>query len=250
MGIFAESSISSAKFQHIAAVLAEWLGNDEDGCVDNPLVLSKILATSPRTVPVGFKDTNSDNSAFENSGYQPNVAIFDDELLPQCSGPNATDNCADASLEEILHLITSQGYQRAWPDVFSVGNSSKEAPRNSSKLTEAMDVARGGKFLTIPSSYPSNAWYTYNDTTCDYGCMATEYIYWGISAYVGSIAGRKSDIADEWDFATRAELLAGDKLYSAIHQDTSTYRLPTVSPTGFYSAPATCVSGPSHGGSQ
>ena len=49
-------------------------------------------------------------------------------------------------------------------------------------------------------------------------CQNTEYIYWGISAYVGSIAGRKDAIAAEWKLSTRAELLAKDTLLSAIIQ--------------------------------
>merc|ERR1712080_40328 len=108
---------------------------------------------------------------------------------------------------------------------------------SNSLLTTAMDVARGGKFTTIPSSYPASAWYTYNDATCDYRCMATEYVYWGISAYVGSIAGRKNSIANEWKLSTKAELLSGDVKLSAILQDTSTYRAPT-----------TCASGAASGG--
>ena len=77
--------------------------------------------------------------------------------------------------------------------------------------------------------------FTYDDQTCEYRCMATEYVYWGMSAYVGrwgkgyfvqslwkwlclSIAGRKSSIAKEWRFSTRAELLAGDVKLSAILQ--------------------------------
>merc|ERR1711997_215968 len=42
--VFAASSITDAKFQHAASVLAEWLDNDEDGCVDNPTVLTALLA--------------------------------------------------------------------------------------------------------------------------------------------------------------------------------------------------------------
>ena len=31
-----------------------------------------------------------------------------------------------------------------------------------------MDIARGGRFLSIPMDYPDTAWYTYDDETCDY----------------------------------------------------------------------------------
>ena len=79
-----------------------------------------------------------------------------------------------------------------------------------------MDVARGGKFTSIPSSYPSTAWYTYNDSTCNYECQATEYIYWGVTAWVGALVGRGDGIKNEWKFETKAKLEAGDLKMTAI----------------------------------
>ena len=35
----AHKSVAEAKFQHLASILAEWLDNDEDGCVDTPAAL-------------------------------------------------------------------------------------------------------------------------------------------------------------------------------------------------------------------
>ena len=82
-----------------------------------------------------------------------------------------------------------------------------------------------------------------------------------------SIAGRKSSIANEWKFATKAELLAGDAKLSAILQeclkfdnaekmshlkivlqDTSSYHAPSVAPDGKYGAPTSCASGAASGG--
>merc|ERR1711970_842023 len=45
MGVFGASSVTDVQFQHVASVLAEWLDNDEDGCVDNPLVLTKLVSS-------------------------------------------------------------------------------------------------------------------------------------------------------------------------------------------------------------
>ena len=47
---------------------------------------------------------------------------------------------------------------------------------------------RGGKFEQPPLKYPSTAWFTYDG--CGYTCQVTEYIYWGVSAWVGALAGR------------------------------------------------------------
>ena len=41
--MFATSKWSTEKLNHVASVLAELLDNDEDGCVDDPAVLNKLL---------------------------------------------------------------------------------------------------------------------------------------------------------------------------------------------------------------
>merc|ERR1712226_301988 len=124
VGVFGHSSISDAKFQHVASVLAEWLDNDEDGCVDNPTVLTALLAkhngdqtaiVSPGTS--GARHNNHTSSwtgtlqhELGEAGYSSSAPIFNEELLPNCADPAATASCADASLEEIWHTITSHGY--------------------------------------------------------------------------------------------------------------------------------------------
>jgi len=249
ISVFADSSVTDVQFQHLASVLASWLDNDQDGCVDNPLVLTEMLASKPQpsvVAPGASGPSLLVAEAMETAGYFTVAPVYNGELLPNCAGPKATDSCADASLEEILHMITSQGYARAWPDTFSEGPNAQNNPRASSVLTTAMDVARGGKFTTIPSPYPSSAWYTYTDSTCAYECQATEYIYWGISAWVGALVGRGNEIKQEWKFETRAKLEAGDVLMTAMIKNTTTYKLPNVSPTGSYSGPATCAGGENH----
>jgi hypothetical protein len=88
---------------------------------------------------------------------------------------NAQGRDFDASIEEVLHLIT-HGYVNLYPDRFS---------HRSSDLTRAMDVARGGQFRSIPRRYPEGAWYTYDDETCEYECMAVEYFYWALTSILG-----------------------------------------------------------------
>ena len=150
------------------------------------------------------------SDALATAGFFTNAPLYNEELLPSCSGPAATSSCADATLEEVWHVVTGVGYVKAFPSTFAIESTS------NSKLTQAMDVARGGKFTSIPSSYPSTAWYTYDDSTCDYQCQAIEYIYWGVCSWVGALVGRGDEIKKEWKFETRAKLEAGDLLMTAL----------------------------------
>merc|ERR1712142_974775 len=238
--VFAASSVTDAQFQHVASVLAEWLDNDEDGCVDNPLALTKYLAMKPQPailVPGTGDLTNAVAEAFDKAGFFCNAPLYTGEILPKCSGPAATSSCADATLEEILHMWTSHGFANAYPAAFGT---------HKSKLTVAMDVARGGKFDKPPAAYPAGAWFTYDDTTCGYGCQVTEYVYWGMAAWVGALQGRKTEIQKEWRFETKAKVEAGDKLLTELFKNTTVYKVPTISPTGVYKGPNTCATGVNH----
>ena len=77
----------------------------------------------------------------------------------------------DTNLEEIWHIIS-----RGWYNVYLEEFGNHENVNRSSKLRDAMDLARGGKFEFVPESYPENAWYTYYDQSCIYQCQASEYL--------------------------------------------------------------------------
>jgi len=69
-----------------------------------------------------------------------------------------------------------------------------------------MDIARGGQFLNIPNSYPSGAWYTYDDNTCDYAsCQTIEYLYWAITSMISAqnTDARLDEIKHECKLNTR-----------------------------------------------
>ena len=101
-------------------------------------------------------------------------------------------------------MITHVGYANAYPQQFA------ESP--GSDLANAMDVARGGNFVVIPGHYPANAWYTYDDKTCDYSCMATEYFYWSLTSLLGaqSYPGRAEEIEHEWQLASAEKVESKD----------------------------------------
>ena len=150
------------------------------------------------------------------------------------SGPAASGSCVDTCLEEIWHGLTDYGYGEAFPSVFGKGFES------NSLMTQAMDVARGGRFEGIPSQVPADAWYSFTEPSCSYECQGTEYIYWAVNAWVGALVNRGDSIQAEWQLETREKLEATDLKITAVIKDTSTYRLPSVSPTGHYTGPATC----------
>jgi hypothetical protein len=97
-----------------------------------------------------------------------------------------------------------------------------------------MDIARGGKFLNIPNSYPDNAWYTYDDQTCDYAdCQTIEYLYWALTSIMGAQENRLSEIGHEWKLNTKYLVESTDATIFSLLTNT-TYKMPKVLPDGSY----------------
>ena len=247
VNVFATSDTPDDKLVHSVNVLAEYLDNDADGLVDNELVLQALLSVNASLIMSDTED-DFDRSLDElperfhesvEDGDILFVALFADEVPPN-EGP-------DASLEEILHLITQAGYARAYPDAFG--------EEKGSEIANYMDVARGGHFAegdpsdceddpdenwatgqcAIPPNgvYPDDAWYTYTDTTCSYDCMITEYTYWAITSVLGAQVNRCDDIADEWVLCTASQVESRDNGVYRLLGDTS-FGLPTRIPKGDY----------------
>jgi len=99
----------------------------------------------------------------------------------------------------------------------------------------AMDKARGGVFTTPPSNYPPEAWYTYDDKTCTYVCMAVEYFYWALTSILGAQRNRYDDVSHEWKLVTRDKVEEKDKDAYALFTS-GEYGLPTQLPDGNYKA--------------
>lgn len=97
-----------------------------------------------------------------------------------------------------------------------------------------MDIARGGQFMTIPNTYPENAWYTYDDATCDYAsCQTIEYLYWAITSMLGAQENRLDEIGHEWKLNTNALVQSTDTAIYALLTNPA-YKMPTVLPDGSY----------------
>lgn len=220
--LYGTDQVEDAKLSHAANVMAQYLDNDEDGTPDNPSVVEALKSNN------GFMlvwKNESDLAIFDSlANADAGQDLGADETIPAWH-TNGQTGQFDATLEEVLHLITHIGYHNAYPSVFgeTIG----------SDIANAMDIARGGQFTSIPSTYPSGAWYTYDDETCDYACQVTEYVFWALTSILGAHDNRLSEIDQEWLLNTNAKVQQSDTAVYSLLTDPQ-YGFPTVLPDGQY----------------
>ena len=220
--IYAVSSVEDNKLLHAANVMAQYLDNDEDGIVDDQLVLDKML--EKRAFMVMWKRENDLYNIEPPSGRE-GQDLGNDETHPNFVS-NGRMGEFDASLEEVLHIINNAGHSAAYPDAFG--------QNIGSYLANAMDIARGGQFITIPNPYPANAWYSYDDQTCDYAsCQTIEYLYWAITSILGAQENRLDEIDNEWRLNTRQKVEDTDNAIFTLLTN-PIYKMPTKLPDGTY----------------
>ena len=223
--IYAESSVQDEKVLHAAAIAAELLDNDEDGVVDDPELFQQ-LHEQQALMPIFISESSSCMNSFEQNynGDGVSAVLFRSEIDPSQPGHWGDD----ASVEEILHTINHVGHVSLYPEVFNI-------EPNSSIMSDAMDIARGGQFLNIPNQYPEEAWYHYDDWTCDYECMAIEYIYWCIVSYMGILNDTQTcnGIANEWEPCTPELFEQTDTIMHGVISNPQN-KLPQFAPNGNY----------------
>ena len=173
----------------------------------------------------GLIDDDSD-SFFANYNTQD---LYNNEIHPTGS---SIENGFDATLEEVLHMVTQQGYAYAYPNSFG--------ETKGSTIANYMDTARGGYYANVPTNYPDTSWYHYNDTSCEYSCQITEYFYWALTSILGaqnysnSSESRLQQIQDEWMLNTAAKMSSSDPNMYDLMTDGS-YTIPSTIPNGTYS---------------
>jgi len=223
--IYAESSVSDEKMLHVAAVWAELIDNNEDGIIDDEALINE-LVNNEALMPIFQADENAAMMTFFDNynGDGVSAVLWQSEIDPSKPGHWGDD----ATVEEVLHTINGVGHVNIYPSAFSLSP-------NSSLLSTAMDTARGGQFSSIPSPYPASAWYHYDDNTCDYECMAIEYMYWSIVSLMGILNDTPTcnGIADEWELCSPTLFQNTDILmYELITNPI--YKLPQIAPDGSY----------------
>ena len=219
--IYATENVANDKIFHAASVLAQYLDNDEDGVVDNELVLNELVEKKVWLLMVE-NESELDAAIRIPPMDKPFQDLHDEEVTLINGSPRF-----DASLEEVLHLITQHGYAEVYPNIFG--------ENKDSEIAKAMDMARGGYFKNVPNSYPSNAWYTYDDKTCDYSCQITEYTYWALTSILGgqNYPGRLDEIKQEWRLNTKEKVKNSDPIVFSLMTDPQ-FNLPTNIPDGKY----------------
>ena len=224
--IYAETNISDEKVLHVAAVAAELLDNNEDGIVDDPLIEASLIELNTFMPVFQSENGNSIDTFFDNLDDDgcTGAVLFRNEIDPSQPGHWGDD----ATVEEVLHTINSCGHVEAYTSLYAL-------EPNSSYLTDAMDVARGGQFITIPNPYPDEAWYHYDDWTCEYDCMAMEYLYWCIVTNMGILADVQTcaGIEDEWEPCTPELFESTDTLMFNLVTNPEN-KLPQLAPDGNY----------------
>ena len=224
--IYAESNISDEKVLHVASVAAELLDNNEDGTVDDLLIEASLTELNTIMPVFQSENGNSIDTFFDNLDDDgcTGAVLFRNEIDPNQPGHWGSD----ATVEEVLHTINSCGHVEVYPSLYAL-------EPNSSYLTGAMDIARGGQFITMPNSYPDEAWYHYDDWTCEYDCMAMEYLYWCIVTYMGILSDAQTcaGISNEWEPCTPELFESTDTLMFNLVNDTENM-LPQLAPDGNY----------------
>ncbi|MDE0960869.1 MAG: hypothetical protein OSB09_08820 [Planctomycetota bacterium] len=230
--VLATGAVPTEKVRHVAAVLAEYLDNDEDGVADDPKVveamagrqMGMILFSSEREME------RLDRSGINQLGYHHLQGQFAEETKPRGE--------FDATIEEVLHLVTT-GYAEAYPRIFG--------PRPGTELGDCLDRARGGRFGSVPRRYPEKAWFHYDDRSCDYSCMAVEYLYWALTSLLGAQADadRARQISNEWQLPTAALVREKDPWITALLEDPR-YHWATQLPDGRYAPVDSAAKKPQH----
>ena len=222
VAVIATRDTPDDKVLHTAAVLAQYLDNDEDGVVDNKLVAQHL---TNRNAFMFLARTEAffrrfDFQVLERADLHAGQSQFATETNPG-------GRRFDATLEEVLHLVTDYGYGKAYPSVFGRGRKSE--------LAKCLNRARGGYFREVPQRYPQDAWFTYDDRTCNYKCQLTEYLYWAITSVLGAQKApwRAAEIRHEWRLSTPELVAKHDPWIHRLITDPK-YQFPSKIPNGRY----------------
>mmetsp|Transcript_23802 Transcript_23802/g.64159 ORF Transcript_23802/g.64159 Transcript_23802/m.64159 type:complete len:357 (+) Transcript_23802:96-1166(+) len=244
--------VAESKVQHAANVMASYLDNDNDGKCDDSKVCDMLIENTAMLV---MFQTSDDADEFLESAdmlwYGINMMLngepwyqdlYGDETHPdscafKSAGVSTDEDCTDefdATLEEVLHLLTSGGVSQVYEDDWG---ESEDSTFGGYMADLNGDCGNGYTHDWIdPSSDDCDGWYAYDDETCDFECLCAEGLYWSLTSLLGAQVYREDDISHEWTLANATKLAKHAADLTAMLQDTESWSwLPANLPDGSYS---------------
>ena len=205
--VVAEASIPENFVRHAGCIMQGYLDNDNDGSCDDSLVCSKMVENSATLLIQASDSKFKDLVRKVQTPFVRRMVIeqhlFQFEIVPDsCTFESnrdvSCDNQFDATVEEVLHLITTAGVAFAYPDDFGESFDSTVG-----RLLEDLNGDCGWGYTfdwTNPSSTACTGFYAYNDWTCGQRCLVAEGIYWALTSLLGAqdYSPRREDIDNEW----------------------------------------------------
>ncbi len=238
---------------HAAKIYAQLIDNDEDFIPDDPKILDYHQQDREgRHYLIVLVDTKALDNAW--IAFRPGQRFWvpAQALRPGHSGVgHSRDGEMDIAVEELFHKY-GKALQSVYPKDFGLPDD-EAGDTWSSTLSKAMDRARGIDRTVRPINgewvYPENAWYTYNATSCGWGCQLDEYLWhvWATNIGYNEMLTRHPEapkeasrpqgwcenLHSEWRPCSRQDLKEMDS--SAYHLiNDKDYQLPTRIPFGEY----------------
>lgn len=119
--------------------MAQYLDNDGNNEVDNPAVVQAMIDNG--SVLIMSATSKGIEDVFEKFEQADLMNEIDGYTLQDCYGSETKTSDAadanvpfDASLEEVLHLITHSGYAIAFPDDFAEGQARRGEARGEATM--------------------------------------------------------------------------------------------------------------------
>lgn len=283
--IVAEAGMPDWMVEHAGHIMAQYLDYTATGKVDNEdivatmkkrkaiLVMFKEVSDKKWQEVGDLVGDGGQDLDYEDipswAPHPPNASVHRARVLygsriPRCSDAHrrfhqgAVRNCEeialgaplmnsfDASLEEILHLITNNGYAEFYPDVFGTNTYGKPKPEYSQIAATMNDmVGDCGWAFNHTLKWPKcSGRFHYSDDTCIYDCLITEYTMWSLTSILGgqdgshndALKGRCDIVANEWEMCTKELMKERDpKAFAIFDVDgANQYKVPNKLPDGVY----------------
>lgn len=238
---------------HAAKIYAQLIDNDEDFIPDDPKIFDYHQKDPEgRNYLIVLVDTKALDNAW--IAFRPGQRFWvpAQALRPGHSGVgHSRDGEMDIAVEELFHKY-GKAFQSVYPKDFGLPDD-EAGDTWSSTLSNAMDRARGIDRTVRPINgewvYPENAWYTYNATSCGWGCQLDEYLWhvWATNIGYNEMLTRHPEapreasrpqgwcenLHSEWRPCSRQDLKEMDSAAYHLINDKD-YQLPTRIPFGEY----------------